>query len=71
MAQWVKNLTEVSWVTREAQVQSLAQCHWLKDPAYVAAVDQIWSLVWELPYTMGAATEKKKGWGSTHGDSVG
>ena len=38
MAQWVKNLTAVGWVTMEAWVQSLAQCSGLKDLALL----QLW-----------------------------
>ena len=36
MAQWVKNLTAVAWVTVEAQVRSLAWHSGLKDPVGVA-----------------------------------
>ena len=38
VAQWVKNLTEVAWVTVEVQVLSPAQCSELKDLALL----QLW-----------------------------
>ena len=38
MAQWVKNLIAVAWVTVEVQVQSLAWWSGLKDPVLL----QLW-----------------------------
>ena len=38
VAQWVKNLTAATWVTREAQVRSLAQHSGLKD----VVLPQLW-----------------------------
>ena len=43
MAQWVKNLTAVAWVTVEVQVQSPAHCSGLKD----LALPQLWHR-WQL-----------------------
>ena len=65
MVQWVKNLTAVTLVAAEAQVQSLAGCSGLKDPIAAAAtqvtyVAQIQFLAQELPYAAGAAIKWKK-----------
>ena len=56
MAPWVKNLTAAVWVTVEVQVQCLAQCSGLKDPALL----QLWhrSKAGELPYVLSSAIKK-------------
>ena len=40
MAQWVRNPAAVALVTEEAQVQSLAGCSRLKDPALLQLLGQ-------------------------------
>ena len=52
MSQWVKNLTAVSQIGMEVQVQILAQHS--KDQALYQ------SLAWELPYAAGAIIKKRK-----------
>ena len=60
MAQWVKNLTSVDWVTEEVGVCSLARSSGLKHLVQLADAGQIQSLVLELPYTTDVAIKLKK-----------
>lgn len=64
MAQWVKNLSAVVWVTAITQVQSPAQSSGLKERIWLAtaAAAQIPLLDQEFPYTMdvmGVAIKRK------------
>ena len=60
MAQWVKNLTAVAWVTAEVWIQSPAWPQWVKGFGIVAAVAGIQSLAQELPYVTVANAKEKK-----------
>ena len=60
MAQWVKSLTAVAWVTAEAWVQAPAGRSWLKGSSVVTAAFWTQSLAQELPYATGAAIKKNK-----------
>ena len=63
--QWVKNSTAVTQFAVEVWVQPLAQDSGLKDLALPqlwqssAAVAQIQSLAWKLPYAVHVAVKKK------------
>ena len=59
MVQWVKNLTAVAWVAVEVQVRS-HPCAVGYGSGVAAAVAQIQSLAWELPYAMGVAKKRRK-----------
>ena len=66
MVQWFKNPTVEAWVATEAQVQSLAQCTHLKNPAspqHSYSVGHSCSLDLTpglgLVYAVGAAIKKK------------
>ena len=60
MAQWVKNTAVVAWVAAEVGVRSLSRGSVVAtDAAQVAAVTQIQSLAWELPYVVGVAIKKE------------
>ena len=65
VVQWVKNLTAVTLVAGEVQVQSWLE-QWVKGSgvataaAWVAVGTWIQSLAWELPYALDAALKKIK-----------
>ena len=61
MAQQAKNLTAAAWVAVEARVGSLAEQIQQLGHMWVATAAQLRFLALELPHTMGAEEEGRKG----------
>ena len=59
MVQWVKNPTAVALVTAEVWVPAPRPAQWVKGSGVAAAVAQIQSLAWGLPYAKSVAVKKK------------